>query len=138
LSSIRGDHKLKLEFDDLIDEFVTEAIEHLGDVESLLLSLETGVPEESVESIQKVFRAVHSIKGTAGFVGLSQINLLAHAAENILDQMRSKELIATQDVINLLLKAIDSLRGLVRDARASNAARISQTFLHRPPNRLQN
>jgi two-component system chemotaxis sensor kinase CheA len=117
---------MNLEFDDLIEEFVTEALEHLSDVESLLLSLETGPSEESAEAIQKVFRAVHSVKGTAGFVGLTQINMLAHAAENVLDQMRSKELIATIEVINTLLKAIDSLRNLVSDARASNAVDVSE------------
>lgn len=117
---------MSLEFDDLIDEFVTEALEHLGDVESLLLSLETAGADEATEAIQKVFRAVHSVKGAAGFLGLTRINELAHSAENVLNLIRSNELTPNTQIIDVLLRSIDQLRGMVSNARESNVVEVAE------------
>jgi two-component system chemotaxis sensor kinase CheA len=117
---------MSMEFDDLIDDFVTEALEHLGDVESLLLSLESSTPEAAGEAVQTVFRAVHSVKGAAGFLGLTRINGLAHAAENVLNLMRSSELAPTTQIVDVLLRSIDQLRGMVTNARESNDVDVAE------------
>jgi two-component system chemotaxis sensor kinase CheA len=115
---------MNVEFDEVMDEFVLESLDHLGKVESLLLSLEASGQEDSEIAINRIFRAVHSIKGSAGFVGLSKINHLAHATESVLDQVRSKRLTVAASVIDVLLLAIDHLRGMVGQARQSNEMEI--------------
>jgi HPt (histidine-containing phosphotransfer) domain-containing protein len=71
-----------------VHEFVSEAKEHLADVVQDLLALEQGPSESSAERIDRLFRAMHSVKGGAGFVGCQVIEELAHAMENVLEEFR--------------------------------------------------
>lgn len=119
------DRNMGMEFDDLIGDFITEALEHLGDVESLLLSLESATPESAGEAVQRVFRAVHSVKGAAGFLGLTRINELAHAAENVLNLIRENQLTPTTQIVDVLLRSIDQLRGMVTHAGESNSVDVA-------------
>nr|MBF0223494.1 chemotaxis protein CheW [Desulfobulbaceae bacterium] len=75
--------------------------------------------------VNKVFRAVHSIKGGAGFLGLDTVKELAHSSENVMGKIRSKELIPTSDIISSLLDAIDTLSTLIKRYETSNEADIS-------------
>ncbi len=95
------------EFDDLIPEYITESTELLQTVESGLLDLESGTVEE--DTIHTVFRAIHSIKGGAGFVGLEKIEHLAHRMEDLLNLIRNGDLQATQPVTDALLQSLDVL-----------------------------
>ena len=98
------------EFDDIIPEFVTESAELLETVENGLLQLESGDVEH--EAIHTIFRAIHSIKGGAGFVGLSKIERLAHRMEDVLNLIRNGDLDATQPITDALLQALDVLTSL--------------------------
>ena len=95
------------EFDDIIPEFIAESRELLETVESGLLALESGEVEEEV--IHTVFRAIHSIKGGAGFVGLTKIEHLAHKMEDLLNLIRNHELEPTPAVTDALLQSLDVL-----------------------------
>ena len=72
--------------DDLLKEFLSETVENLGLLDSELVRLEQNPDDPTV--LQNIFRIVHTIKGTCGFLGLPCLQKLAHAAENVLGQFR--------------------------------------------------
>ncbi|MCY2974669.1 MAG: chemotaxis protein CheW [Planctomycetota bacterium] len=111
-----------MSFDDaeLMKEFVVESQEHLADVENQLLTLESQGDSMDVGLVNKVFRAVHSIKGAAGFMGLETLGGLAHRAEEVLNKLRTNELRPTSLVINTLLRAADQLKALLDQIETSN------------------
>lgn len=103
----------------IVAEFVIESNEHLADVEGQLLSMEAAGANFDSDAVNCVFRAVHSIKGAAGFLGLAKINDLAHSLENVLNRMRNRELAPNSQIIDLLLRATDLLRSLINAIGAS-------------------
>ncbi len=109
----------------IIKEFIDESNEHLSDVEAQLLEIEQAGANIDTELVNTVFRAVHSIKGTAGFMGLDTIQLLAHNAEGVLNLIRNRELVPTKPIVECLLGASDDLRNLVNDLEHSNDADVS-------------
>ncbi|GAA4434895.1 chemotaxis protein CheW [Bremerella cremea] len=116
-----------MSFDDpaLLAEFVTESREHLADIEGQLLEIESNGADIDVDLVNQVFRAIHSIKGAAGFMGLIRINELAHALENVLGKMRTKELAPNSRIVDVMLKAADALSGLINDIEASNDSDVT-------------
>lgn len=107
-----------LKNEDFIQEFVEEAREHLENFERVLLS---DLADISEEQINTVFRAVHSIKGTAGFFGLTKIVAIAHSMETILDFVNRKKISFSDAEIDLLLEAKDRLKVLVNDVKNSES-----------------
>jgi two-component system, chemotaxis family, sensor kinase CheA len=112
--------------DDILRLFIEDSQENLSGIENDLLVIEAGGENPDYELVNKVFRAVHSIKGSAGFVGLKNIKELAHGMENILDLIRNKKFAPESKVISVLLKTSDILSGLITDAASSNEADISE------------
>lgn len=98
------------DFDDIIPEYVAESTELLETIERGLLELEQG--SAGGEFVHTIFRAIHSIKGGAGFVGLGTIERLAHRMEDILNLVRNGDLEPGQMVIDALLQALDVLVSL--------------------------
>jgi len=98
------------------DVFFQECEEQLAELESGLLAMEGG--DTDPETINAVFRAVHSIKGGAGAFSLEALIRFAHVFETALDEMRSGRLAASSDVLKTMLRAADVLADLVRAARA--------------------
>jgi len=98
------------------DVFFQECEEQLAELESGLLAMEGG--DTDPETINAVFRAVHSIKGGAGAFSLEALIRFAHVFETALDEMRSGRLAASSDVLKIMLRAADVLADLVRAARA--------------------
>ena len=115
---------------DLVNDFVTESREHLAKVETDLLQLEEGDVGDHGERVNRVFRAVHSVKGVAGFLGFDTINKLSHALESVLDLVRKSRLDTSPELVDVLLAAIDCLRGLVEHVQESNQTPIDEQ-LHR-------
>ena len=76
--------------------------------------------------MNRVFRAAHSIKGGAGFFDLLKIRELAHKTENVLDLIRSRQMVPTPEVVSILLLAFDKLRELIGKHRESNQADICE------------
>ena len=104
---------------ELLDEFVAESREHLGTIEPDLLEMEKDGVNASQEVLNRVFRAIHSIKGAAGFFAFESLKKLSHMAENVLMPIRNGELTATPEVMDVLLGAVDKLRVMVDDIQAS-------------------
>lgn len=111
---------------ELLNDFVVESIEHLADVESQLLTLESCEDSVDVPLVNKVFRSVHSIKGAAGFLGLEIVETLAHRGEEVLNRLRNNEIRPTNDVVNTLLRATDRLKGLLESIDTSNQQDVSE------------
>ena len=120
---------MSIEDDEILQGFVEESLEHLADIENDLLAIEEAGADIDVELVNKVFRAAHSIKGGAGFMGLSVIQDLAHAAENVLGLIRAGKLVPTPEIINVVLLAADELQRLIEDIGNSNKVDISNHTL---------
>jgi two-component system chemotaxis sensor kinase CheA len=102
------------------DVFFQECEEQLAELESGLLAMEGG--ETDSETINAVFRAVHSIKGGAGAFSLEALIRFAHVFETALDEMRSGRLEPSSDALKIMLRAADVLADLVRAARDGDEA----------------
>jgi two-component system chemotaxis sensor kinase CheA len=93
---------------ELLQDFVLEAREHLGVVETQLLVLEQN-PEDT-EPTNACFRAIHTIKGVAGFLDLAEIREVSHEGETLMDEVRNGRIPVTPLLIDALLQTADFLR----------------------------
>jgi two-component system chemotaxis sensor kinase CheA len=112
--------------DELVEDYLAECREHLGTIETDLLAIERSGARIDEQLINRVFRAAHSIKGGAGFFGLTRIRELAHKTENALDLIRSRQMVPTAEAVGILLLAFDKLRELIGNHRQSNEADIEE------------
>jgi len=115
-------------FDDLelINDFVVESNEHLAEIENQLLEIEANGANINVNLMNEVFRAIHSIKGAAGFLGLTAIGALSHSLENVLNLIRERELTPTKPIVDVMLKTADQLSVLIQDISNSNGVDVSE------------
>jgi len=118
--------KLMFQDDELVNEFVVESAAHLAEVEGQLLAIEAAGENCDPDLVNTVFRAVHSVKGAAGFLSLSVINSLAHSLENVLNLIRNRELVPTSEIVNALLRASDQLVSLVNNVETSNDVDVTR------------
>jgi two-component system, chemotaxis family, sensor kinase CheA len=113
--------------DTTLDEFVSEAKEHLTGMVEDLLGLEKGKGGSDGRHIDRLFRAVHSVKGGAGFFGCRVIETLAHAMEEVLEELRQRDVAAPESsVVDLLLAGTDRLMALLDDVQRSNDANVTE------------
>ena len=91
----------------LLGDFIAESRESMAGAEAALLELEAN--PEDIEAVNTVFRAFHTVKGTAAFMGLDRLAEFAHHAESLLSRVRDRELPYTQAVANLSLRSNDLL-----------------------------
>lgn len=96
---------------EIVDDFVQEALELLESLNENFVELEKDPGNK--ELLNTIFRAAHTIKGSAGFLGFQNIVELAHSAENILNKLRQGEIELTSEMMDYLLKAIDSLKVMI-------------------------
>lgn len=108
--------------------FFEESLEGIDQMESHLLAIEEGMAgkrgsdlfEADKESLNTIFRAVHSIKGGSATFGFSQIASFSHILETLLDDLREGRCPKTRHVVNVLLQSVDCLRGLLEAAQADS------------------
>ncbi len=112
--------------DNILEMFLEDTREHLADIETDLLDIEEAGPDFDLELVNKVFRTAHSIKGSAGFLALDNVRDLSHKIENVLDMIRSREIIPASDVVNVILRAFDKLQELVDNIEQSESIDISE------------
>lgn len=111
--------------DETLQAFKEESHEHLDGIESDLLAIEEAGADIDQELVNKVFRAMHSIKGGAGFLGMNAVKILAHAAEDLLNKIRNKQLVPTPPVISSLLDAADLVNRLLNQPKGTIELDIS-------------
>lgn len=97
--------------DDLLSDFLTETNESLAELDVALVTLER-TPEDA-ETLSGIFRLVHTIKGTCGFLGLPRLERVAHAGENVLGKLRDKTLAVNPAIVSQILAAIDRIKAIV-------------------------
>jgi two-component system chemotaxis sensor kinase CheA len=88
--------------------FFEEADEHVAAIESVLLRLNQAAPDS--EDLNAIFRAAHSIKGTSGMLGFTEITSVTHVLENLLDDLRKGERQLTEEALDLMLRAGDMVK----------------------------
>src|SRR5262245_46208244 len=96
---------------EVVREFLIETHENLAQLDLDIVTLESD-PTES-ERLPRVFRTLHTIKGTAGFLGLAKLQAVAHAAENLLSRLRDGKLIFNADIASALLAVVDAVRQML-------------------------
>ncbi len=99
------------ENEELLQEFHTEAVDHLSQIESAVLELEQDVTSRN--AINSMFRSFHTIKGVAGFLNLVPVNRLAHEVESLMDLVRNDKLEVFTGIIDLVLAAKDTITQLI-------------------------
>ncbi|MEG3638089.1 hybrid sensor histidine kinase/response regulator [Magnetococcus sp. PR-3] len=109
------------ENDELLGMFVQEAVEHIETIEPDLLTLEEQGADTDDEVINRLFRSVHSIKGSAGFFGLTAISKLSHIMENLLGKVREHAIEASPEVSDSLLSGLDKLQTMIDDVANSES-----------------
>jgi len=97
--------------DDLLREFLTETSESLSLLDQELVRLEQNPNDPKL--LGNIFRIVHTIKGTCGFLGLPRLEAVAHAGENVLGKVRDGELVVTPTAVSLILESLDRIKGLL-------------------------
>jgi two-component system chemotaxis sensor kinase CheA len=100
---------------DLLAGFIEEAFEHLESIEVNVLELEQSPEDQDI--INNIFRPFHTIKGVSGFLNLKTINRLAHATENLLDDVRNGKRPMDSAVIDIVLTVGDALKSMVEDIK---------------------
>src|SRR5262245_42168148 len=96
--------------DDLLREFLTETSESLDTVDNQLVKFEQ--EPNNAKILDNIFRLVHTIKGTCGFLGLPRLAALAHAAETLMGKFR-EGMPVTEDAVTLVLRTIDRVKQIL-------------------------
>jgi two-component system, chemotaxis family, sensor kinase CheA len=97
--------------DDLLQEFLTETAENLEVIDTELVRFEADPSDRA--TLNNIFRLVHTIKGTCGFLGLPRLEAVAHAGETLLGKFRDGVLPVTPDSVTLVLRAIDRIKDIL-------------------------
>ena len=104
--------------DELLNDFLAETSEHLEAASTQLVMFETDPSNSSI--VSSIFRLVHTIKGTCGFLGLSRLEALAHAAEAVIGRLRDGRS-ATPEMVSLILAAVDRIKLILAEIEAQAA-----------------
>lgn len=105
------------ELKEILSEFLVETEEMIELLDQRFISLESDPTNRAM--LDEIFRAMHSMKGSGGFLGFTRLVDVAHRAENILNKLRQGEMAVTPTVINVVLEAVDVVKLLVADIRES-------------------
>lgn len=111
---------MDLEMEEILKVFFEESEEGLNAMEAGLLTLGAATCSSN-DVINTIFRAAHSIKGGAGTFGFMEISEFTHSVETLLDEMRNGKRAVSAQAVQLLLQAVDVIRGMVRCAQAKEA-----------------
>ena len=111
---------MSLDMTQFYQVFFDETAEHLSNMESMLLELDVQHPD--AEQLNAIFRAAHSIKGSAGTFGFNDLAEVTHILENLLDRIRKGELTLRENMIDAFLAAGDILKSLLAAHRGEAAA----------------
>lgn len=105
--------------DDLVAEFLTETNEGLGELDSNLVRLEQNPNDQ--ELLSKIFRLMHTIKGTCGFLGLPRLETVAHKAEDVFDLFRTGALEVTPECVTLIFESLDRIKMIIAGLEQTGA-----------------
>ena len=104
---------------ELVKDLLVESYEGLDLFDRELLGMEQG--QGGSDRLNIIFRVIHTIKGTAGCIGLGRIEKLAHSGENLMSLLRDGKLVSTGEIVSALLSLSDALRGMLRVLESTGA-----------------
>jgi two-component system chemotaxis sensor kinase CheA len=110
-------------FDQFKEKYIEEVNDLLNDMEGALLLLEN--TPDNIESINKVFRVMHTIKGTSGMYDFKEAESLTHKVENIYGRIRDNHLTVPKDLVTLTLEGVDIIRQLLNQPEEDYTATLS-------------
>ncbi len=102
---------------EIVREFLLETHENLALLDSDLITLEQKPTEKN--TLAQVFRTLHSVKGTAGFLGLVKLQSVAHSAESLLSRLRAGEMLFTPAIATSMLRVVDAVREMLASIETS-------------------
>lgn len=105
-------------FENFQSKFVEEATDNINDIEEALLELELSPGNKSL--VERVFRAMHSLKGGGAMFGFNRLSEFTHRMENVYDLVRSGQMQVTQSLLSVTLKSVDLLKELINHDRADS------------------
>jgi len=100
-----------------LPDFIIEATEHLEEMETLLLQLVDN--PDDLEILNEIFRPVHTIKGSAQFIGIARVSVLAHRLEDLMDKLRDGSMQSTPIIVETLIESRDRIVQLVKELEQS-------------------
>src|SRR5687767_8889325 len=98
------------EMDEVVAEFLVESYENLDRLDRELVDLEQN---PSADKLAGIFRTIHTIKGTSGFLGYGKLESITHVGENLLSRLRDGELAIDADITSGLLALVDGVRRIL-------------------------
>jgi two-component system chemotaxis sensor kinase CheA len=107
----QANSEMTIDYGAVMEVFLSETEENLQTMEEALVALEDSPDDD--ETLQAVFRNVHSLKGNAASVGLEDVAQLSHIVEDLLDRVRARILPLTPEITTVLLRSVDALRTMV-------------------------
>jgi two-component system chemotaxis sensor kinase CheA len=99
------------DMDDIVKEFLVESAENLDQLDRDLVTLEKDPTAREV--LASIFRTIHTIKGTTGFLGFSRLESVAHVGENLLSSLRDGRLLLNAEITSALLALVDAVRQML-------------------------
>jgi len=103
--------------DEIVKEFLVENYENLDRLDRDLVSLEKD--PHSKDTLGSIFRTIHTLKGTSGFLGFGKLEAVAHVGENLLSKMRDGIFIINPEITSALLATVDAVRFMLSQIEAS-------------------
>ncbi|MBT4867579.1 MAG: response regulator [Planctomycetaceae bacterium] len=103
--------------DEILQDFLAESWENLSQLDTEIVALEKDPKNDDL--LASIFRTIHTIKGTCGFIGLTRLGAVAHSGENVLGRMREGQLDVTPDAISLVLQVVDVIKELLEGLEAT-------------------
>ncbi|MEO7040903.1 MAG: chemotaxis protein CheA [Gemmatimonadaceae bacterium] len=113
--------------DDLLKDFLAESAENIAQLDHDLVELERDPSNASL--LNSIFRAIHTIKGTCGFLGLARLEHVSHTAESVLDQLRSGVLAGEPEVISDILRAVDLIKVILAELESHRVEPVGDDSL---------
>ena len=105
------------EMQEILNDFLTESNEMLEVLDQRFVTLESD--PNNTDLLNEIFRAMHSMKGSAGFLGFNHLVDVAHRGENILNKLRQGEMAVNPAIISIILETIDVIKAIMADIRES-------------------
>ena len=122
--------------DEIIKEFLTESLEGLDQLDTKFVMLEQNPSDR--DTLASIFRTIHTVKGTCGFLGFGNLEKVAHAGENLLSLLRDGKLSFSQEIASALLAMVDAIRTMLGEVeRTENDGQESYPTLIETLNRLK-
>ena len=101
------------ELQEIINDFISEGRENLAELERVFVDLEND--PKNLELINTIFRAFHSLKGAADFLGFKRMVAVAHKTESLLNRLRKETLTVTPEIMDVVFAAVDLIKVLLEE-----------------------